>query len=194
MQLKSIAVVLVCASSLAASPLSTAPTNRNNSSPLVELHREQAQGSEGYLIYLGSLTATATATATAGTTTGLPKAWDIQKRASPCLKSETKCSTSHSARNGNCDELVAELGGDSRTLLVPNTRQVCYKGDSSKNDQCCLSVGNVISKLSKGDVVDSAATLLSTCTESGISGKMTNVLLKETCTSVCLSNHQAWCF
>ena len=187
MQTKPIVILLACASSLVASPLGTAPMNVTDLNQLFELGRERTQAGDGHLIYLGA--STGTASATAGTASSFP-----QKRASSCPQSQTTCSTSHSARNANCDSLVSELGADSRTAVVANTRQICYKGDSGKNEKCCVSVGQVIPNLVKGDVYDSANTLLQTCTESGISGKITHVLMENLCASVCLSNHEAWCF
>ena len=200
MQLKSTTVIFTFASSLMASPFGTAPTASSlvpaplGTAPtevdrLLELARERAQISKGDLIYLGGSAGTANATAST-----LPEPRSIGKRASSCPQRETKCSTSHAARNANCDALVTELGGDSGTKVVANTRQICYKGDSSKNEKCCVSTSEVIANLVKGDLVNAANTLLQTCTESGISGKMTNVLMGGVCGSVCLSNHEAWCF
>ncbi|KAL9106235.1 MAG: hypothetical protein Q9227_008703 [Pyrenula ochraceoflavens] len=171
MQIKLIAVVLACASSLVASPLSAAPANNTGFDQLFELARERNKADDGHIIYSGALTGTAlTTNGTAGTRP--------QKRTSACAKSKMHCSKSHGARNANCDSLVSELGADSRTPVVSGTRQICYKGDSSENEKCCVSVGETIDNLLKGDVYDPANTLLQSCTESGISGKLTNVLMQ----------------
>jgi hypothetical protein len=186
MQFTTIALVLACATGLLASPL----RERNSTEILtfneyVELYREPSSNGVDSLVYYGLAS---------GTKTLRSEANPVEERASCAATTAPTCSTSRSARNDICDQLVTELFNDSEITVDQSPRQICYEGAAAEsNEYCCVSWHNVVPSLIKGDLANYANTILQKCTSNGISGKIYNVLVHQTCTSVCLSNRGTGC-
>ncbi|KAI6080593.1 hypothetical protein F4821DRAFT_265755 [Hypoxylon rubiginosum] len=180
MQFKSITLALVGATSLMAHPFA-----EQAASDLVELDRKPASDGKGTLLFLGL--GGEEKRADAGL---LP----VEERAT-CQSSATpSCSGKNTARNDICDQLVSELYGDASVSVGQSPRQICYQGAAAEsNDYCCVSWHDKVPGLTKGDLAPFAQGILSQCTSNGISGKTYNVLVHNTCTSVCLSNRGTGC-
>ncbi|KAH9894576.1 hypothetical protein F4778DRAFT_784011 [Xylariomycetidae sp. FL2044] len=100
------------------------------------------------------------------------------------------CSTSHTANNELCSNLVNQLYSTSRNTVPESPRQVCYKdGD----DSCCTSWHNAIGGLDQGDLADGAKTILNQCVTAGVSGKIYGIKIGGACTDQCLSDRGNGC-
>ncbi|PGH10645.1 hypothetical protein AJ79_05359 [Helicocarpus griseus UAMH5409] len=184
MQLKTIALTLACTmvTGLIASPLP-----EQISDGFTELFRTKGKNG-GLLIYYGLLDgddAGTPALGAAGTS--------LQQRASCPTTKEPVCDDDHAARNYVCDQLVAELEGNSDVAVPGSPRQICYRGTAGNNEFCCVSWHNKVPDLNKGDLAGHANKILKTCTSNGISGKIYGVMVGRTCTDVCLSNRGTHC-
>ncbi|PCG98615.1 Hypothetical protein PENO1_057130 [Penicillium occitanis (nom. inval.)] len=184
----SIAIILTCIfiNGLVASPLSV----RYSSEELIpndylELWNEDAKFSDGKLTYYGPSNSTLKAARAVHP--------EIEGRSGCSTTATPSCHDSHSARNDVCDQLVAELQGDYQVPIPQAPRQICYEGSSESNAHCCVSWHNPVPGLIKGDLYDYAYSIMITCTEDGISGKINGVKVHNTCTNVCLSNRGTGC-
>jgi hypothetical protein len=178
MLFKSTSLVLASATCLLASPLNQEHIVPNS---YVELYREPAAHSNGSLVYLGHAP-------------GAAPGAQLESRATCHGNVAPTCSGKYAARNDICESLVNELFADSRIGVAQSPRQICYEGAAAEsNDYCCVSWHNVVPSLTKGDLGPIANTMLQTCTSNGISGKTYNTWVRQTCTSVCLSNRGTGC-
>ena len=179
MLFKPTSLLLASATCLLASPLTQEHIVPNS---YVELYRQPAIHSNGSLVYLGHASGTE------------PASSGVQERASCQNNPAPTCSGKHTARNDICDSLVTELFADPQIGVAQSPRQICYQGAAAEsNDYCCVSWHNVVPNLTKGDLAAIANTMLQTCTSNGISGKTYNIWVRQTCTSVCLSNRGTGC-
>ncbi|KAI9692713.1 MAG: hypothetical protein M1820_009418 [Bogoriella megaspora] len=181
--------MVASASSLMASPTTGMEGNVIVPTEYVELFREKSNNSDGALVYLGH--------PHGANTTRLEIGKNIKR--DDCLASnQPTCSKHHTARNDICESLIAELNGDATISIPKDPRQVCYEGSSADKDQyCCVSWHNDVDPLYKGDLAGYATTIVSQCTESGVSGKIYKVPVggnpAVACTDVCLSNRGTGC-
>ena len=178
MQFISIVLLLVSATS----GLIAGPSANLMAVQYVELYREKT--SNGSLIYLGP-----------------PEGSKMVRKEVPRLeehdfckkKQSITCDSGHTARNNLCDELVTELFADPTISVGLSPRQICYLGDGDENNHCCVSWNKVVKNLNKGDLSTPANSIMQQCTQSGISGKMDNVVLHGVCATACLSNSGTGC-
>ncbi|QIX02298.1 hypothetical protein AMS68_007815 [Peltaster fructicola] len=178
MQPQYIAVLLAAVSGVMASPLPDASTGPKTG--YIEHFREPGKFTNGSLIWFGPA---------ANHTTR-----SLDERASCSIAGDApKCDSSHTARNNVCDSLITELNGDGATGVPTSPRQICYLGDSESNEYCCVSWHNPVNGLTKGDLATPANTIMTQCTQNGISGKVNNIYLRGRCTAVCLSNRGTGC-
>jgi hypothetical protein len=205
-----ITFTLALATGLMAAPLTT-PNTTVTSGPAngyIELYREEASTSDGYLIYYGP----------GGSDTNMRRSelGSLEERATCPTTGSLSCSSSHAARNDVCDTIVTELQTDYNVPVSLSPRQICYLGTSESNLYCCVSWHNPIPGLIKGDLWDIATNskqpllvlitrhaqkaehsllllVFTQCTQDGISGKTYNVFVNGVCTSVCLSDRGTNC-
>ena len=155
---------------------STAPN-----STYVELYREKT--SNGSLVYLGPAQ---------GSGLVRKEVTRLEERA-PCSANPLiTCSENHTARNNLCDQLVTELFADSSIPINLMPRQICFEAEAA-NNFCCVSWSKPVANLNKGDLADSANSIMQKCTANGISGKMENTALFGVCATVCLSDRGTGC-
>ncbi|KAI0183361.1 hypothetical protein EV127DRAFT_447385 [Xylaria flabelliformis] len=182
MQVKSITLFMLGATGLMAQ--SHFRNDTSFSGDFIELGRQPTSNGNGTLIFFGPGGERKTAHAAVRS---------IEERASCSNTGSISCSSDHTARNENCDQLVTELFADPTVGVATSPRQICYQGTSSDNEFCCVSWHNVVNGLTKGDLAPIAQTMLSQCTQNGISGKTRGISVHGTCTDVCLSNRGTHC-
>lgn len=177
MQLISIVLLLLSATSgLMASPFA------EPNPAYVELSRNKT--SEGSLIYLGP---------PEGSNMVRKEVTKLEEREVCRGTPSTECDKDKGAPNSLCDQLVTELFGDPTISVSEKARQICYLSDSSNNAYCCVSWNKSIKGLTKNDLSNPALKISRQCTENGISGKRSNVQIKNVCTKVCLSKRGKKC-
>ncbi|KAF2435043.1 hypothetical protein EJ08DRAFT_730168 [Tothia fuscella] len=121
--------------------------------------------------------------------------WDEDNPTCPATQ-EPKCDTKNGAPNEMCAKLVAELEDNGETDVPKDSLQLCFF--PTTGTACCVSWGTKIQeredrRLKKKDLYENANIILTRCTANGVSGKMQNVELLNTCTEFCLSNRGNKC-
>lgn len=150
----------------------------------VELYREKA--GNGTLIYSGYRE---------WTTSGNQSVPQLMPREDCAGKPTFSCdrsSQNHGAPNNLCDQLVTELQANDRVAVSEAPRQICFQDDTAQG-HCCVSWNKAIKNLTKGDLFDKAQFIAQRCTSNGVSGKLDNMEIQDTCVTVCLSNRGTGC-
>ncbi|KAJ8115731.1 hypothetical protein ONZ43_g4603 [Nemania bipapillata] len=112
---------------------------------------------------------------------------DLFKR---CGTNQLTCDNAHLADRNACNSLVNDLRG-SGAALPGSPRSICgtYSGS-----QCCVSWANPVSGAVRDNLVSAAQKALDGCQgNTGVSGKTSDTLIGQTCTSQCLSNRASGC-
>ncbi|GAQ07558.1 hypothetical protein ALT_4879 [Aspergillus lentulus] len=175
--------ILMLVSVLALGVIASPVPEQNAARGWVEHYRETGK-SGGTLIYYGPQD---------GAQTDESEANSLEQRSCGYTSKAPVCDSSNGARNANCNALVSDLWDNSDVAISETPRQICYQGDSGKNTFCCVSWHNPIPGLKKGDLAPYASAILSQCTQNGISGKTSTVLVHNKCTNVCVSNRGTHC-
>jgi hypothetical protein len=146
-------MILMLVSVLALGVVASPVPEQNAARGWVEHYRETGK-SGGTLIYYGPQD---------GAQTDESEANSLEQRSCGSTSKAPACDSSHGARNGNCNALVADLFYDNSDIAVDvKPRQICYQGDSGKNTFCCVSWHNAIPGLKKGDLAPYASASKST--------------------------------
>ncbi|CAG8978253.1 hypothetical protein HYALB_00009150 [Hymenoscyphus albidus] len=193
MQPNSIMLALASATTLLATPMEDFPKQARSELEGIherdtweELYREKVSNPKDSLVFYGH----------GKTTQPNTKPNQLRPRATPSCGGDINpnCDDDHTARNEICDKLIEELKENSDVTIAEEPRQVCYQGaGSDKNRFCCASWGDAVSGLTKGDLVPWARHISTSCTVSGVSGKLENVKVHDSCTDFCLSNRGTHC-
>lgn len=97
-----------------------------------------------------------------------------------------KCDNSHNeAENALCDSLIGNVNGYGTQSIDSSWRQVCYKGTDGK---CCTSWSGSITGLKYSDLAGNAQTMATSCSNNGISAKMSGLKIDNTCVNQCLNS------
>ncbi|KAI2608220.1 uncharacterized protein GGS25DRAFT_521395 [Hypoxylon fragiforme] len=90
------------------------------------------------------------------------------------------------AQNELCSSLVDNLYAQATIAIDQSWRQICFKGEGG--DKCCTAWSTAVPWLRQGDLAANANTIMQTCTNNGVSGKMYGVRLQSTCLNQCVSS------
>lgn len=164
------------------SGLVTPPTTQLVPTTYVELHSEKV--ANGTLIYLGP---------PEGSNEARDEASHLEERDNCAKAPAITCDNDHTARNDLCEQLVTDLIANGGVPVGSAPRQICFKGDGSKNNHCCVSWSDKIDGLKKGQFADAALAIQGRCTENGISGLQQNNKINGKCVTVCLSGRGTGC-
>lgn len=183
MKTTQLTILFACIAAAVATPVAASEPE------YIEHYREDAKWSNGSLIWYGPSSGSKH-----NTTSESESTLSARAKASCSVAGDAPtCGTSHAARNQECDLLVTELNGDGAVGVPNSPRQICYQGDASKDEYCCVSWANAVPGLVKADLATPAYKIEQTCTANGITGKISNIWLEQTCTTVCLSNRGTGC-
>lgn len=89
------------------------------------------------------------------------------------------------AENALCDSLIGNLAAYGSQRIDKGWRQVCYKGQTGK---CCTAWSGGIDNLQYSDLVKNAQTMVQSCSNNGVSAKMSGVRIRGACVNHCLNS------
>ncbi|KAJ4357416.1 uncharacterized protein N0V89_001991 [Didymosphaeria variabile] len=98
-----------------------------------------------------------------------------------------ECDTKNGGTNTVCDSLVNDLYGNRETVLQDKAQQICWKNEDG-NTGCCIKWTKTVTGITKGDLIERADKIKSTCDANGISGKYNTVNIRDVCLSYCMSS------
>ncbi|KAL1611931.1 hypothetical protein SLS60_000154 [Paraconiothyrium brasiliense] len=98
-----------------------------------------------------------------------------------------ECDDSNGGTNTVCDNLVNDLYGNRDTKLQDKAKQLCWKNEDGSTG-CCIKWTKEVKDLTKGDLIERADKIKSTCQANGISGKYNTVNIRNVCLSYCMSS------